>query len=172
MYFDDSIHRTLQCPYYEVSHDGNKAYLLFFTQDWADKNKLIRGNMDLLITILDQETGKTAVYKSGYCAYDSKRENLSGIAVFDQEWKEPELCCLQPYFYQDHECPCHRKQYAEEAGLWDGKEEPIEDWEDEMNDGLCSGNRFKYVSIASLFAPDVVLYSETMSEEELMGRLK
>ena len=83
----------------------------------------------------------------------------------DDNWKEPDLWCLHPYMYQDHFCACHRKTDFYRADQNKGGKEFPDDTE-------CEGNRYKVVNISSPLAPDVILYSETMTEQELLLKLK
>lgn len=156
-YFSDQMHRQLDDPYIEVENDGdNTARLLLFTEAWRN-TYIPPDGTDLDCIILDTETGKTAPYKL-YNAVD--QYGLAGPT-----WDRGDLLMLQPYCYQNHCCSCHRKQYAECSGLWDGEEELANE------DDLCTGHRFKFVQITSPLLPDLILYSETMSEDELNARL-
>ena len=104
--------------------------------------------------LLDTETGVT--YKSKI--YVAVEENVE--TVLNDDYDSEDCRRLQHYFYVHHHCSCHRHSDAVITGL----NESSEDFE-------CAGNRFQIASITIPGMPEVTLYSETMSGEELQDKL-
>lgn len=98
--------------------------------------------------ILDTSDGKAYRVKM-YVAYDEGRR---GTLDADFNWVDG-LDSLQSHFYGCHCCPCHMKHYAASAGA--------------ETDDECEGDRFVFRSITYEGLPGLILYSETMTAEEL-----
>lgn len=145
--------------HYSAGHNG-PGLLLGFTQEWRDEF-LPRGvgsgpgydNKALLVKLLDTQDGK--VYDTWLpAAYNDAAE----IMMLDADWNPVPAWTLLSYFYFHHHCPCHRKCDAKDLGA-DTDEE-------------CEGDRFLIQSITCENFPKLVLYSETIGEEELEELLK
>lgn len=138
---------------------------LIFLPAFRDAHLPKGGTSDFLVDLLDTSDGK--VYRHPlYVAYE--HDAKAGALDTDFSWREW-FTTLQGYFYGSHHCPCHRKDYAREAGAVVEYTE-AEKWADEnggRDGGYCSGDRFQIKSITCDGLPGLVLYSETMTEEEL-----
>ena len=155
-YFDDPAHRQWSTHYSDIYDDSDVG--LAFTQAWADQVLAAVGydgshasRMDVLLCdTVDTKTG--VVYR--YPIYLSLADYV--WAMVDDDGNDIPAVSLQGYFYSSHHCQCHRESDCEDAG------KPPEEEEFE-----CEGDRFKVVKIVFKTIPDLVLYSETMTIEEL-----
>ncbi len=137
-------------PYYV---DHGRCRILVFPRTWIGTILPVgsfstkQGESKYLfeVTLLDTRDGKEYLSREYACYEDP--------AVFDNS-----LAAVQEYMYADHFCACHRKIAAANAGA-DTDEE-------------CEGERFLVKSIRGLNTPNLVLYSETMSLDELAATLQ
>jgi hypothetical protein len=127
------------------------SHFLAFTQEWKEEY-LPNKDEKLECSLLD--TSNKVIYKFPiYAAYE---EN----SILDKNYQEIEDCwTLNSYFYEEHYCQCHRHTDAVEHGL----NEECEGFE-------CKGSRFLVQSITPP-GSDLILYSETIREEELEKNL-
>lgn len=144
--------------------DDYTSVHLAIEPDWwkehmPDEPKIGQGKGNVLCAeYLDTTDGK--LYQTPmYAAWADCPEVY--FEVWDENWNPvtaQNIKALQGYFYNDHHCPCHRKQDAEAAGA--------------VTDSECEGTRFQIVRIWAPAHPDLILYSETMTAEELEARLR
>lgn len=145
-------------PYHYLD-TGDGVIMLGMLRNWAEKHMPEQGYGDgkrLSITMLDTETGQT--FPVGYSMY---YDELYGWEFCDARWNPVDFSTtttLNRYSYAEHYCPCNRKLDAEGADI-DTDEE-------------CAGERFKIARIEATNFPGLILYSETMSIEELEAHLQ
>jgi hypothetical protein len=146
-YLADPLHGSLRNHY---TGGGYSAMHLGFTRQWAEANLPKNGEMNgFEIYLVDTEDGNKEYKTPGYVAWQG---NSDLMGFMDQDWNHHELIGLQSYFYGAHHCPCHRKCDMK-AYLPDLDEE-------------CEGKRF-LISRICVPGEDLILYSETMSDDEL-----
>jgi hypothetical protein len=151
-YLDFDGHSTWRRHYDQIRNAG--VVHLVFTPAFAEAFLPRESSTELIIELLDTTDGNTYRHKM-YAAYDDAGYN----SILDQDWNCIDgLIGLQGYFYAEHYCPCHRKDYASDAGAIIENDE-------------CEGRRFLVRSITCEKLPDLILYSETMSEDELEALL-
>lgn len=110
----------------------------------------------LTCTLLDTRDGK--LYDTQITPSYNHQPNHD-LFIQDAQFDEvKDVRSLQAYFYGSHHCPCHRKQDAQEAGA------VVEDEE-------CEGKRFLIDKIWYPPLGELILWSETRTEEELEERL-
>lgn len=148
-YWSDPAHVTWR-EHYFLGRSG--GHILGFTEAWKLANLPANSSYDLTITLFDRQDEKTYSMPI-YTAY----ENDIRTELMDDDWHEVAPHSLQSYFYSLHHCPCHRKQAAAKAGA--------------ITDEECEGDRFVVQSIVAPSLPDLILYSETLTLEELEERL-
>lgn len=110
------------------------------------------------VEYLDRTDGKKYETKM-YVAWDDYDEVY--FPGFDENWNHLNALgvkALMGYFYNEHTCPCHRKQDAASAGA--------------VTDDECEGDRFQIARIWDPNHPGLILYSETMTSEELEAALQ
>lgn len=133
---------------YDRGSEQGPAYLLFLPA-WGDKHLppgWQRGDANTLrVVLLDAEDGKR--YETRMPAFYEADRTFIPLDF------EGVVRHLQLYMYEDHFCACHRKIAAGAAGA-DTDEE-------------CEGERFKVERIEAPDLPGLVLYSETMTADEL-----
>jgi hypothetical protein len=168
-YFSEPWHGTWQTHYF---HGRNGGVLLAFSRVWKDANLpkgigekgFVHGTDQLLVVLRDNEQGGKLLDTKMSIAYDNGgavQHLESWMSVLDEDWNPiaEGILSLQSYFYACHHCPCHRKQDArEQCGV--------------ETDDVCEGNRFAIERIAPLDQRDLILYSETVTVEELEELLK
>lgn len=94
---------------------------------------------------------------------DAVYENIQMLNVGELE----PCVCLGNYYYGSHYCPCHRVSAAKDAGYI-----PVaEDYETGIERDLCGSIQFEIRKIYFANTPELILYSETMTFEELENRL-
>ena len=151
VYFSDPVHRRAT-RHYVGYYASNCEYLLTFSHSWLNK---YLPSLDcnergaLRVVLLDTEDGKN--YETWMVAAYEQFPLLLGPTEQDV------FLTLQGYFYSEHHCSCHRKSAALQAGA--------------NTDEECEGNRFLIERIEAPNLPGLVLYSETMSLEELEASL-
>lgn len=155
-YFDDPRHAQLREHYFEGREGGR---LLAFTEDW--KQKALPVNLTekydgqaLRVDLLD--TTDMKVYETWMPAAYEHDDRLPELP--DDDWNFFPYHCLQDYFYTQHNCPCHRKCAAKDAGA-DTDEE-------------CEGNRFLILAIRASSNLGMVLFSEVLSLKNLEAVLE
>ncbi len=157
-YYADPVHRTLRTPYTEASYGG---FLLVYTPEWCRANlpQQVHGSQPqttLQCTLLDTTDGKEYVMPL-YLAYEHGGAQSFYAQGFD--WNEVVgLTGLMSYWYGSHHCPCHRKHEAQRAGAV-------------VEDSECEGKRFLIKQLVCEWWPELILYSETLGEEELEASL-
>jgi hypothetical protein len=107
------------------------------------------------VVLLDRETNKEVETRL-FVAYE--HVDSSG-SVLGEDWNQVDVESLMSYFYAMHHCPCHRKNDARHQGGVD------------VTDEECEGDRFPIARIVSVDVPDLILYSETLTEEQLEAAL-
>jgi hypothetical protein len=134
------------------------------TRDWWAANVPPGSHKGLRHDLRDAETGRTYEGLPLYQAFE-EYEPGPGPAhgVLTADWEPPDVAVatLQPYFYEQHHCPCHRAQDAEEAGADVPRSYP------------CKGSRFLLARVYHPALSGLVLFSETLTEgelEESLGR--
>jgi hypothetical protein len=163
-YFSDAYQAEWQKHYF---HDS-RGFLLSFTREWKKANLPIGigdvagydyDSKALKVDLLDTDDPTGKVYTTYMpAAYGDP----TAAWALDENWQcvdSERITSLQDYFYSQHHCPCHRKSDAKAAGAV-------------VPDSECEGSRFKIKSITCRDMPDVILYSETMTEEELENLLQ
>lgn len=153
-YWDDPEHSRWQFHYDDWPNHSPK--LLAFTPEFQQTNLPEDGSNGFTCELLDKTTGLVYRYPI-YVAYDCD----SKIWIPDEDYEPAEkVVTLHEYFYSDHTCQCHRHTAACFAGL----AESDVDFE-------CGGDRFWIQAVTYDKLPGVILYSETMTSEELEVRL-
>jgi hypothetical protein len=152
-YFDDPAHATWRYRY--LNGEYHNAKRLGFTEAWRNANLPPSGTHDgLRYTLFDAERNIVLPEMKIYTAFE---HHPVSWGVMDQDWNTVDCHALQGYFYGAHHCPCHRKTDAKRF---------IPDLDEE-----CEGFRFRIQSIYVPGHPELVLYSETIPEEELEAAL-
>lgn len=145
-YLAEPVHAKLRAHYSEGPY---YARHLGFTREWAEANLPKSGTSNgFEIYLLDTKDGNKEYKTPGYVAWDCH----SDMGFMSEDWDYIELISLQAYFYGAHHCACHRKQDAATAGA--------------TTDDKCEGRRF-LISRICVPGEDLILYSETMDDEEL-----
>ena len=149
-YFSDPAHATWQRHYLDGSFGGR---LLAFTEAWKLANLPPQGEHNgLRYRLFDVERNWLLPELSIYTALEHE-DRLERCQIQDENWDCVTVHTLMSYWYGCHHCPCHRKQDAERFV------------DDILPD--CEGDRFQIHSIYPPGRPQLVLYSETLPEEEL-----
>lgn len=152
-YWAHEPHWDWEHHYFPASCGGT---VLVFDPEWGAQHlppDLFNGPhiKGLRVTLQDAEDG--ALYEVPMvAAYENKDHRL---ILMDRHGRESAVGSLQGYFYASHYCPCHRKQDARDHGATVDAE--LE----------CEGQRFRVVKIVAPEHPDLILYSETIPEDEL-----
>ncbi len=155
-YLDHPAHAAWRWRYYETR---TGSFHLAVDPAWWEANlKAESPHGRLRVEYRDSQDGK--LYEASiYAAWDDVSDCWFG--AFDKDWNhlslDQKVKGLQAYFYNDHHCPCHRKQDAAAAGA--------------VTDDECEGTRFLINRIWAPEFPDLILYSETMTDEELESKL-
>jgi hypothetical protein len=149
-------------PYYEDEDCPYKHCRLVFPKSWIGtrlpaqwQHPVDHPDADqrhhFLIELEDTEDGGKIYTARSWPSYHG--DDSAGWGPDD-----PRMTHLHIYTYQEHYCACHRKSDAEAAGAG--------------TDDECEGERFAVRSItAPEHLPGVVLYSETLTAEELTPKL-
>lgn len=145
--------------------DGNQR-LLFCTQ-FATENLPAGGThhglqCELVLQRLAEDPAAPGYVMPIYTAYEHDSVEVMGV-----DWKPYYAQALMHYWYADHHCPCHRRQDAESVGYV----AQDEDYEPGVLRDECGAIRFKIRRIWAAALPDLILYSETLTETELYARL-
>ncbi len=159
-YFRDPVHLTLRsgvmgesCHY--AAWYGSGVFL-GFTPEWREKYLPKDGSKQSLTTLRcvlkDETDGK--LYTGGIWAAYQKPDDGSCLELLNEAFEPVRLDSLQGYFYEEHHCPCHRKQ---DAAAWGAVVENDE----------CEGKRFSIHEITTHDMPSLILMSETRTAEEL-----
>jgi hypothetical protein len=151
-YFTDETHCKIHYSHYIQKSFGGNA--LVFTEEWRKKFLPVEGAKSGMcdgFNVLLKDKTDGATYKTKlYVAYDDSCNE----SIFDEDYNTIEITLqsVMGYFYGSHYCPCHRKQDAKGAGAIVENDE-------------CEGDRFLIESITCPDLPNLILYSETISEE-------
>lgn len=153
-YWSDENHKNWLSHYTEgrFNHAGKSSQFLVFTKEFRDKllPPGVSQHNHLICNLLDTDSG--IVYTMPmYAAFEE-----NGY-ILDSEYQSVDGFSLMSYFYEEHHCPCHRHTDAVSSGLREN---------DGTDDFECEGQRFLIQSITPKDSK-LILYSETMSEEEL-----
>jgi hypothetical protein len=137
-----------------LQHYIGKEYgglALVFTEQFMNDNLPTNStSAGLNICLLDNTDNK--IYKSKiYVAYED-------ATTLDNEYNSIEVKSLMGYFYGSYHCACHRKHDAQKVGAIVENDE-------------CEGKRFLIYSITCDKLPDLNLYSEVLTEDELENLL-
>lgn len=137
--------------------DAHGSWHLAIDPAWWAAHMPKSGSNLLRVEYLDRTDNKR--YEAAmYAAWDDFNEVW--FPGFDEDWNHLNATgvkALKEYFYNDHHCPCHRKQDARAAGA-DTDEE-------------CEGDRFPILRIWWPGLPNLILYSEVLTSEELEQHL-
>lgn len=141
----------------------NAYYLAFSEQFMKDKlpKQWDRENKEkeqLVIELVVRKNPVT-VYSCNYSAFYEFKESV----VRDENYNLMDAWCLKPYMYSEHYCDCNRWQDAIESG-YVPKEEDYE--ENEPRD-QCGEIIFDINKIYCKDMPELILYTETISLDEL-----
>jgi hypothetical protein len=166
---------TQRGPFYLTDDSPEFHTILMFPRVWIgtilpkEWKHPDRGGVDqtrcLVVEYLDTESDRLEglVYEGA-----AIRRNMSGHPglviptpywpMYEEYSDEYGNTSLHRYFYQEHECACHRKMVV--SGAY---EEYYGDLDDE-----CEGDRFKILGIyAPEFLPGINLFSEVLTEDEM-----
>lgn len=161
-YFDDPQHARLRQHYVEGREGG---VLLAFTEAWMTshlpQDKPGKDAPQLDVWLIDREDNDKPYLTNMWAAYDLASSG-DGPQVMDVDWQTITVCTLSDYLYATHHCPCHRKDDAARAGA------SVPEDDDET---YCSGDRFWIDRIVWRDMPDLILYSESRTVEELEEEL-
>jgi hypothetical protein len=169
-YWDFPEHRSWQYHYAEGNYGGR--YLLFCREfrekvlpEEMRKLSSTSGHVyELALVIRDKQTDK--LYTCSHCmAYEHDGSRLS---VQDQDWNSVDADSLMPYFYGCHFCDCHIAHHIESAGQLITGYHDVE----LTDDTRCNRRRFSIVKAVWNQMPELVLLSETMTDEELEVQLE
>jgi hypothetical protein len=161
-YFSDERHASWRLHY---TRGNNGGVLLSFTHEWRAANLPLgigekgyeHGKHQFLVVLKDNQTGLLHDTRMSV-AYNEAGSHEPW--AMDADWNSVDgLSSLQSYFYGMHHCPCHRKQDARDQCGVDV-------------DDACEGNRFVIERITPLDRRDLILYSETATEDELEQALE
>jgi hypothetical protein len=133
--------------YAEISSE-EAAVGLLFTQEFKSVYLPGDGTNDFEMELFDSTDG--SVYRRNvYVAYED-----DVTVIVDGDGNCRDVMSLHGYFYAEHYCPCNRKLDAQRLGAV-------------VLDEECEGDRFRIRSITHPGLPGLVLYSETVREDEL-----
>jgi hypothetical protein len=146
-YFSEPQHRRWR--YHHVDGGGKDcpAALLAFTAAWREKHLPPQSNAGLRVTYLDREGGGRRYQTAIHVFYEDTFE------VMDEDWNHVEVDTLHCYMYRDHHCDCHRRADLEGQVATTGE--------------CAERHRFVIERVTAPGLPGLVLYSETMSADEL-----
>jgi hypothetical protein len=119
---------------------------------------------DLLIEIFDSVSQQT--FKAKHVV--SYEEAYEEIGTSTGEEFKP--YSLQGYFYREHFCGCHRAHHIEAAGQTIPEYSGIKFGDND--DRSCPRGRFHVTKIVWDKMPELILYSETLSLEEMAEQLR
>lgn len=157
-YWSDPAHANWQCHYVHGAYGGQ---ILCFTTGWKNKNlpknETYSDSPEAFRVVLrDATDGK--LYETRLFVSYEHADTRQHYQVVDTDWNPVAIELLQAYFYGSHHCPCHRKADADRAGA--------------VTDDACEGNRFQIERITAVDMPELILYSETWSAEDLEEKLQ
>lgn len=157
-------------PFYAFSDAPEPHTMLWFPKHWIGtilpaewKHPTFNPGTDqtyhFVVEYLDTETHRVVGADSAPMNYGSGLVIPTRYWPHYEEYPDDEYgnISIHRYFYQDHECACHRKSIVES-----NRPDLYGDLDDE-----CEGERFK---IRAIYAPEhlpgIILFSEVLSEEE------
>ncbi len=143
-----------------VSHrEWSSRYITFYqttwhlmmTPEWWAANMPPDRQQSLRAVYLDREKPGETHDRPMWAAWDDVDADWHGYRLDNQPMGMAKV--LGGYFYNEHHCPCHRIQAV--LGY------------EKMLEFPCEGDRFPIQKIYAPSHPDLILYSETMTEAEL-----
>ncbi|RTK93413.1 MAG: hypothetical protein EKK64_10245 [Neisseriaceae bacterium] len=150
-----------KCPwidhYLEINFKNN--HYLTFTKDFMDKNLPkeweYKGtdNEELQVELVLRKNPSVVFLDTMHVFYEDRGYQLKDSYI------------LKPYMYSEHYCSCNRLLGAERGG-YIAKEEHYEE-----ERGYCGEIIFDIKKIYCKNIPNLILYSETMSLDELENSL-
>lgn len=154
-YWDDARHQLWQSHYTTGAYGG---VLLAFTAEWCATHLPKECTQELLHDIRDDRTGETYVGMPFYVSYDEHEDGY----ILDDDFQPAKYMTLQSYMCGSHHCGCHRALAINTKDPTFGE-----------GDLDCREIR-EHLLITKIYAetmPELVLYSETLSEEELCTQI-
>lgn len=173
-YLTFSDHTQWKNHYTESCYGG---YLLVFSENFMNEvlpKKTGFGIDEVIVELIDSERNNEVYLIGWWLNYEQFPKQIHKWILtsnFDDSNYEDEIeyFTLMEYIYGSKLCPCNIKSSAYRAGA------PIipDSIDSEGNvEFSCEGDRFKIRSITLPAMPELILYSETLSQDELENILQ